>query len=101
MPRNYEETAQDIEETVKWYRTAAEHGYATAQFRLAKLYEYGWGVPQDDQKASRWYHAAAKQGDADAQFELALKHDTWQKKMARQIYPTTLCLSTVPPWHEV
>ena len=97
MPRDYEEVAQEIEETVNWYRTAAEHGYTQAQFRLAKLYEYGWVVPRYDEKAVRWYHAAAEHGDADAQFELGLRYEhgrgvlrnieeaiKWYRKAAQQ-----------------
>ena len=90
LPRSYEEVAQEIEGTIEWYRAAVKRNYPTAQFRLAKLYEYGWGVPQDDEKAVRWYHTAAKHGDADALFELALRHDhgsrKWHGKSTQQDY---------------
>ena len=49
-----------------WFRKAAEHGYAKAQFRLGRMYENGQGVPQDDVEALKWYRKAAEKGDAEA-----------------------------------
>lgn len=39
----------------------AESGYAKAQYRLGRLYEYGQGVPQDYDLAFYWYSRAAAQ----------------------------------------
>ena len=58
-------------EAAKWYRKAAEQGYANAQFRLGDAYRKGLGVPQDYQEAFKWFQMAAGQGDAAAQFKLA------------------------------
>ncbi|MGL6187720.1 MAG: tetratricopeptide repeat protein [Holosporales bacterium] len=44
----------------------AEQGDADFQYRLAKLYKKGRGVPQDFQAAFQWYRKAADQGDAEA-----------------------------------
>ena len=82
---------EDNKEAVKWYRLAAEQGYARAktiiydlaekgvppalrilkadaekgvagaQFRLGRMYDFGFGVPEDDQEAVKWYRLAAKQ----------------------------------------
>jgi TPR repeat protein len=46
----------------------ARHGDAHAQFRLAKLYDSGAGVPENPANAAKWYQKAAKRGHADAQF---------------------------------
>jgi len=59
---------------VKWYRLAAEQGYASAQYNLALMYDNGRGVPQDYQEAVKWYRRAADQGVAEAQYNLATKY---------------------------
>ncbi|MEI6847264.1 MAG: tetratricopeptide repeat protein [Chlorobiaceae bacterium] len=63
---------QDYVEAARWYRLAAEQGYAQAQCNLGLLYESGKGVTQDYAEAARWYHLAAEQGHAQAQFNLGL-----------------------------
>lgn len=57
-------------EAVKWYRKAAELGYAWAQYNLGYCYETGKGVVKDETKAVEWYRKAAEQGDARAQGNL-------------------------------
>lgn len=61
---------KNYQETVRWYRKAAEQGYATAQSSLGYMYYNGNGVKQDYQEAVRWYRKAAEQGDATAQSNL-------------------------------
>ena len=61
---------QDKAQAVKWYRKAAEQGYAAAQYNLGVMYYNGQGVPQDDAEAVKWYRKAAEQGLADAQTNL-------------------------------
>lgn len=58
------------EEGVKWYRMAAEQGYAEAQCNLAFCYKRGIGVEPDMEEAYKWYRKAAEQGDADAQCDV-------------------------------
>ena len=53
--------------TVKWFRKAAEQGYANAQFHLGHMYELGWGVDRNDSTTVEWYRKAAEQGYANAQ----------------------------------
>ena len=53
-------------EAVKWYRLAAEQGYASAQCNLGYCYEYGNGVTKSKSEAIKWYKKSAKQGDETA-----------------------------------
>ena len=57
-------------EAVKWYRLAAEQGYAKAQYNLGTMYDSGQGVPQDYAEAVRLFRLAADQGNAKAQTNL-------------------------------
>jgi TPR repeat protein len=52
-------------------RAHAEQGEANAQFKLARMFYLGKGVPQDYTEAVRWYRKAADQGYAKAQFNLS------------------------------
>jgi TPR repeat protein len=61
---------QDYDEAVKWYRKAAVHGDATAQYNLGVFYDQGKGVSQDYAEAVEWYRKAAAQGHASAQNNL-------------------------------
>ena len=91
---------KDNAEAVRWYRLAAEQGFAAAQlnlgnmytngqgvlkerryvdaeqglanaqFMLGNMYASGRGVLEDDAEAVRWYRLAAEQGLVDAQFML-------------------------------
>ena len=45
---------QDYFEAAKWYRKAAEQGYASAQYNLGVMYANGYGVPQDKNLAKEW-----------------------------------------------
>ena len=55
---------------MKWYRKAAEQGYADAQFNISKMYYKGDGVSQDYAEAAKWYRKAAEQGHDWAQYNL-------------------------------
>ena len=57
-------------EAVKWYRKAAEQGFADAQNSLGFCYENGEGVTKDILEAVKWYRKAAEQGFAKAQCNL-------------------------------
>lgn len=67
---------KDSEEAVRWFRLAADGGYARAQFYLACMYGGGSGVPQDSLEAARWYRKAADQGMPEAQFYLACLYES-------------------------
>ena len=58
---------QDYAEAAKWYRKAAEMGYAEAQYHLGYMYNKGKGVTQDYTEALKWFRKGADQGYAKAQ----------------------------------
>ena len=64
-----------MKEAVRWYRKAAEQGYARAQFNLGLRYDHGQGVPQDVGQAMSWYRKAAEQNLPAAQHNLALCYE--------------------------
>ena len=64
----------DYTEAVKWYRKAADQGYAGAQYNLGVAYHSGQGVPQDYGEALKWYRKAADQGYAIAQYNLGVAY---------------------------
>ena len=61
---------QDYAQAVKYYRLAADHGYAEAQANLGYCYENGLGVKQNYSNAVMYYRLAADQGNAMAQCNL-------------------------------
>ena len=52
----------DFEQAVKYFRIAAENGYADAQNRLGVCYDHGEGVAENKTEAFKWYMKAAQQG---------------------------------------
>lgn len=53
----------DYSEAARWYRMAADQGYAEAKQELGYLYERGLGVPQDALKALNLQREASGLGD--------------------------------------
>jgi hypothetical protein len=49
---------QNYAEAVKWYRKAAEQGFAEAQTNLGMMYFTGQGVPKDYVLAHMWFNLA-------------------------------------------
>ncbi len=49
----------DDAEAVRWYRLAAEQGYAPAQYGLGLMYYRGEGSPEDEVLAYMWWNLAA------------------------------------------
>ena len=80
MYLNGQGVPQDFVQAVKWYRLAADQGYASAQYNLGYMYSNGQGVPQDYVQAHKWYNLAAAQGDADG----AKNRDLVAKRMTPQ-----------------
>ena len=83
---------KDESEAEKWYRLAAEQGYASAQVSLGDMYfngraegailspsdresvEYGVGVPRYYAKAANWYRRAADLGHPPAHTRLSFMY---------------------------
>ena len=65
---------EDEAEAVKWYRKAAEQGFAKAQYSLGFMYETGDGVKGDKAEAVKWYRKAAEQGLVLAQYWLGFMY---------------------------
>ena len=49
---------QEFAEALKWYRKAADQGWARAQSLLGSMYIEGKGVPQDYVLAHKWLNLA-------------------------------------------
>ena len=47
MYANGEGVPQDAAEAVRWFRLAAEQGYASAQYNLGVMYANGRGILKD------------------------------------------------------
>jgi hypothetical protein len=58
-------------EAVKWYRKAAEQGFADAQNKLGDCYYKGEGVNANFAEAVKWFRKGAEQGYPKAQFSLS------------------------------
>lgn len=76
MYANGNGVSKNATEAVKWYRKAAEQGYAPAQSNLGVMYTKGEGVPKDSAEAVKWYRRAAEQGLAPAQSNLGVLYAT-------------------------
>ena len=49
-------------EAFKWYRKAAEQGFAQAQYSLGKCYQEGFGTQKNEAEAEKWLSKARNQG---------------------------------------
>eukprot|EP00928_Gymnodinium_smaydae_P012160 TRINITY_DN14420_c0_g1_i3.p1 TRINITY_DN14420_c0_g1~~TRINITY_DN14420_c0_g1_i3.p1 ORF type:complete len:376 (-),score=71.00 TRINITY_DN14420_c0_g1_i3:36-1163(-) len=89
---------QDAEESVRWYKKAAEQGHALAAYHVARHFQ----KKQDLNLASEWAHRAANHGHAGAQVLLGAllesqggssspskMHDVadWYRRSAMQEHP--------------
>ena len=68
---------KDDAQAVKWYRKAAEQGFAKGQYNLGLMYSHGFGVQQDDAQATKWFRKAARQGNTEARSELRKRGLRW------------------------
>ena len=66
---------QNYVEAAKWYKLAADQGYASAQYNLGRAFDMGEGVEKDSKEAVKWYKLAADQGFAVAQNNLGVCYD--------------------------
>ncbi len=61
-----------IADGARLIREAADDGVVVAQYRLAKLYETGQGVPRDLAQSRDWTETAAEAGNVKAMHDLAV-----------------------------
>lgn len=64
-------------ETLDFYNCRMEAGRVgapEAQFRLATMFEKGYGTPKDDAEAFTWYTIAGYEGHAKAQFHVGMMY---------------------------
>ena len=61
---------EDYATALKLLRPLAEQGYASAQYNLGVMHEWGNGVPKDYIKAMKWYRLSAEGSHKDAQNNL-------------------------------
>jgi TPR repeat protein len=57
----------DLTQAVDWLRKAAGQGHADAEFHVAQLYDFGFGVAPDERQALEWYRRSAEHGSAHGQ----------------------------------
>lgn len=62
---------QDYDKGMRWYRAAADAGFAPSELALGTLYFHGQGVDPDAVEAAHWFERAASKGYARAQSNLA------------------------------
>lgn len=63
---------EDHKKAARWFKMAADHGYALAQYHLGLFYYSGKGVTYDPQEAAHYYRLAAEQNFAQAQWQLGV-----------------------------
>jgi len=61
---------QNFETAARFYRLAADQGFADGQYNYGNAFDEGEGLPQDKAKAVNYYGLAAEQGHAEAQTQL-------------------------------
>jgi len=60
----------DPEESVEWYRKAAEQNHVKSQFNLGMMYYNGTGVPKDLTFAYAWWKVAGSNGHDGSRINL-------------------------------
>ena len=53
---------QEYARAVRWYRHAANQGFAEAQFNVGRMFAAGYGVDKNNLEAMSWFRRAAQQG---------------------------------------
>ena len=72
------EVEADIQEALRWYRSAANQGLAQAQNSLGFMYSLGLGVKRDAERAAYWLQCAAEQSHSGAQTNLGILYTSGQ-----------------------
>ncbi len=78
---------QNDAEALKWYRKAAEQGYAKAQGRLGFMYGTGRGVPRNYDQAYMWLILEALRLPSGRQREDVV---SYRDKIAKHMKPAQI-----------
>ena len=93
---NGEGVPKDLEESVKWYRKAAELGDADAQLILVVAYQKGEGVLKDLVEAHAWANIAAIKGrEATKSLRGAIEKDMTKEQIAEATKRAKEILATI------
>ena len=95
MYTNGEGVPKDDAEAVKWFRLAAEQGYADAQYGLGFMYRDGAGALKDSVVAHMWFNIAGANGNASAR-ELRdnLERDMTRAEISRATELARACMAS-------
>jgi TPR repeat protein len=75
---------QDGAEAVRWFRLAANQGFAGAQFNLGVMYDTGEGVLQDYVEAHMWTNLAVAQSSGEDRDRRVRNRDNIAAKMTAE-----------------
>ncbi len=73
----------DYATALKEFRPLAARGDAEAQYRMGRMYEFGYGVAADMPQAMTWLRKSAAQENASAQTELGIIYATGEGGVPR------------------
>ena len=76
-----EGTPQDYAVALRWYRKAADQGFADAQGNPSIMYFHGEGVPQDFVQMHMWANLAASKATGDAHKDFTSHRNNITAKM--------------------
>ena len=106
MPEHYDKLCaeQNLKETVRRMRRAADHGDRDGQCNLAWFYEDGIGVERDTEQAEFWYRKAALQNHDLAmekcrELGISLEEENFDKEAIRkELKCRNFPLNTLPSY---
>ena len=65
----------DFATALQQWTPLAEAGGSVAQYNIGRMYNNGYGIPQNYAEAMKWYRLSAGHGYAKAQYNLGLMYD--------------------------
>ena len=65
---------KNSEESIKWFKMAADKGDAKAMIRLGDMYRTGDNIDKNSKEAVKWYKMTANNGDVEAMFILGFMY---------------------------
>lgn len=65
---------EDYKQALELLMPLAQHGHASAQYLVGKMYHRGNGVRRNEREAFNWYKQSAEVGNADAELQLGFMY---------------------------